>query len=137
MNQVPVREIEFSYARSSGAGGQNVNKVNSKVILKWKIEQSLLPQALLKRFKEKFAHTINNEGVVVLSSQRFREQGRNVADSLQKLNLMLHEASIIPKTRLKTKPPKAAVKERLQSKTHRSEIKKARQKIRHSKHQDD
>jgi ribosome-associated protein len=137
MNQVPVREIEFSYARSSGAGGQNVNKVNSKVILKWKIEQSLLPQPLLKRFKEKFSRYINNEGEVVISSQRFREQGRNVADSLQKLHLMLHEASQIPKTRLKTKPTRAAQKERLQSKTHRSDLKKARQKIRHSKHHDD
>ncbi len=126
--EVPLSECHFDYARSSGAGGQNVNKVNSKVILRWSYKKSKLPQWLLKRFADLHSSWINKESEVVVSSQRFREQGRNFADCVSKLNHGLQKAAIIPKTRVATKPRASAVKERLKEKSHRSTIKQGRSK---------
>ena len=124
---VPLRELKFSFARSGGPGGQNVNKVNTKVLLKWEIDKtSALPSDVLERFKQKFRRRINNEGELMVTSQRFRDQGRNVADCLGKLKLMILEVVDVPRRRRKTKVSQGQKRRRLEDKRRQSEKKRLR-----------
>src|SRR5262245_37779543 len=83
---MPEAEFELSFVRSSGPGGQNVNKVNSKAVLRWNVAaSSSLPADVRQRFLERYARRITGEGELVLTSQRFRDQGRNTIDVLEKL----------------------------------------------------
>ena len=88
--RIPLREFDFQFARSGGPGGQNVNKLSTKAILRWGVERSpSLPEDVRERFCARFRRRITREGEFVLTSQRFRDQGRNVADCIEKLrNLM-------------------------------------------------
>ena len=71
--EIPLKEFDFSYARSPGPGGQNVNKVNTKVILKWAVgESTSLPEGVKERFLNKYARRISKTGELVLTSHRFR-----------------------------------------------------------------
>jgi len=125
--KVPLKELNFSFARSGGPGGQNVNKVNTKATLHWAVQKcESLPQEVRDRFVEKFRRRINNDGQVVIHSQRFRDQGRNVADCTNKLRDMIAEAAIRPTVRKKTKPTKGSNRRRLASKAQRSEKKQNR-----------
>ena len=82
--QVPLRELNFSFARSSGPGGQNVNKLNTKATLRWDVQAtSCLPEDVKQRFFAQYRRRITKKGQLVLASQRFRDQGRNVADCLE------------------------------------------------------
>ena len=119
--QIPLRELSFSFSRSSGPGGQNVNKVNSKATLRWNVIGSPeLPAAVRERFVIRFARRITQEGEFVMSSQRFRDQGRNVADCLEKLRTMLAEVAIAPRRRKPTKPTRGSRERRLKDKRARS-----------------
>jgi ribosome-associated protein len=116
-SRLPHRELRFEFARSSGPGGQNVNKVESKVMLRWDVTASrALPAALLARFRTRFARRISTDGVLVLSSQRHRTRERNVADCLTKLEAMLAEVATPPKKRKPTRPGRAARERRLSEK---------------------
>jgi ribosome-associated protein len=127
--KLPISEISFTFSRSSGAGGQNVNKVNSKVTLRWNIKKnSSLYNSVKLRFKDKFRRRINEHGVVLVVSQRYRDQGRNVADAIEKLEAMVEEVWSPPKRRVATKPTKASVRKRLNSKKELSDKKKMRKK---------
>ncbi len=126
--QVPLREFRFTFARSPGPGGQNVNKVNSKATLHWNVQQTTsLPEAVRERFLNRYRTRINQEGQVFLSSSRFRDQGRNVADCLEKLRSMLAEVAVAQPARKKTKPTAGAKRRRLADKRHRSDRKRMRQ----------
>lgn len=128
-DQISIRltEFSFSYARSPGPGGQNVNKVNSKVILKWSLEKtSALPDSVKRRFIEKYSNRISRDGILVISSHRFRDQGRNVADCLSKLRELILVVADEPKTRKKKRVSKAAKIRRLEGKRRKSEKKQAR-----------
>ena len=115
--RIPLREFHFSFSRSSGAGGQNVNKVNTKATLRWQVEHSpSLPDDVRQRFVQRYRRRITHEGELVLTSQRFRDQGRNVADCLEKLRAMLEEVSRAPRPRKRTRPTKASKERRLQAK---------------------
>ncbi len=128
--QVPLREISFTYARASGPGGQNVNKVNSKATLRWNIEKTdSIKESVKKRFRAQFGQRISTEGELVIHSDRFRDQARNVADCLEKLRSMLSQVAKPPKRRIATKPSKNAVKSRLDGKKQHGEKKKLRKKI--------
>jgi ribosome-associated protein len=128
--KIPISEFDFSFSRSSGAGGQNVNKVNTKVTLSWDIENSRnISGAVRERFKKKFARYIVSTGEVKITSQRFRNQSRNIVDCSEKLHEMLDSVAKPVKKRLKTKPTKGSVKRRIEGKKNKSEIKKNRQKI--------
>lgn len=128
--QIPLREFDFSFARSSGAGGQNVNKVNTKVTLRWDLDHSPSVSAAVKqRFRARHARRVTAAGVVVIQSQRFRDQGRNVADCLDKLRLLLLDVAKAPKRRKPTKPGHAARERRLQVKRRTSDRKKQRRRV--------
>ena len=127
---LPLAELRFQFARASGPGGQNVNKVESKAVLRWDVAGSrALPAALLERFRARFARRINTEGVLVLASQRHRARERNVADCLAKLEAMLAEVARPPKPRKPTRPGRAARERRLAAKRATSR-RKAERRVR-------
>jgi ribosome-associated protein len=124
--RVPLREFRFRFVRSSGAGGQNVNKVNTKAVLRWSVGRSRsLPEGVRRRFVARFPRRITSRGDLVLTSQRFRDRGRNVADCLEKLRAMLLEVAVAPRTRKPSRPTRASVVRRLESK-RRTAVKKSR-----------
>lgn len=109
-------EISFSFSKSSGAGGQNVNKVNTKATLSWNFSESLiLSERIKSRFEKKYSKFLFS-GVFKISSQRSRSQQFNKDDCLEKLNQMLIHASKEPKRRKKTKKPKSAIEKRIKNK---------------------
>lgn len=124
---VRISEFRFSYARSPGPGGQHVNKVNSKAILKWSIDKSTaLPETVKQRFMKKFARRISKDGELVIQSHRYRDQGRNVADCLHKLREMILEVATEPKKRKPAKVSKSAKRRRVESKRRNSAKKQSR-----------
>jgi len=125
--KLPLSELHFSFARSSGPGGQNVNKVESKALLRWDVAASrALPAALRARFRARFARRINEEGVFLLTSQRHRERERNVADCLAKFGALLAEVAVPEKPRRPTRPTRGAKERRLAEKRHASRRKAER-----------
>lgn len=129
--QVPLREFRFTFARSPGPGGQNVNKVNSKATLHWNVTKTTsLTEPVRQRFLKRFCGRINQDGEFFVSSSRFRDQGRNVADCIEKLRGMLAEAAVTKPTRKKTKPSAAAKRRRLEDKRRQSDKKRMRRVVR-------
>ena len=115
--KIPHDEFEFTYARSSGPGGQNVNKVNSKVLLRWRITTSpSLSDEVRARFLAKFKTRVTQEGDLLITRQKSRDQAKNVDDCLEKLREMLVSVAIPPKKRRPTNPSKASKKRRLADK---------------------
>jgi ribosome-associated protein len=127
---IPMSEFQFSFARSSGPGGQNVNKVNSKAMLRWRVlESGSLPGDVRDRLLTRYGTRITGEGDLIVSSQRFRDQGRNVSDCLEKLREMLAAIAAPPKRRRPTKPSRAAVARRIETKQKRSRQKQMRRAV--------
>src|SRR5205085_6959122 len=103
--QIPLAEFEFTYARSSGPGGQNVNKVNSKATLRWGVRGSpSLPDDVRERFLAAYGSRVTTEGDILIVSQRFRDQAKNIDDCLAKLREMLAAVAVAPRKRRATKP---------------------------------
>lgn len=129
--EIPLREFEFTFARSSGPGGQNVNKVNSKAVLRWNVAATpSLPYHVRTRFLSIFASRLTSTGELVMTSDRFRDQGKNVDDCLGKIRAMVVEAGTPPKIRRKTKPSRGSKKRLEKSKSAHSEKKQSRGKVR-------
>lgn len=127
---IPLREFDFSYSRSPGPGGQNVNKVNTKVTLRWKVHESRsLSNELKQQIVARHSRRMNNQGELVIHSHRFRDQGRNVADALNKLKELVIQATVVQKPRKKTKPGKAAIRRRLENKRRTAEKKQRRRDV--------
>ncbi len=124
---IPLREFHFQFARSGGPGGQNVNKVNTKAELRWQVTTSpSLPERVRLRLLAQQRRRITLLGELVVTSQRFRDAGRNVADCLEKVRAMIDAAAIEPKPRRATKPTRASQRRRLQEKKQKSEKKQRR-----------
>jgi ribosome-associated protein len=124
---IPLSEFTFRATRSSGPGGQNVNKVSSKIMLRWLVlESPSIPVEILQRLRKLHGNRITSSGVFVISSERYRDQPRNKEECLRKLGDMLLEAATPPKARKKTRPSKGSQQRRLAEKKHRSEIKSTR-----------
>jgi ribosome-associated protein len=125
--RIPLAEIQFTFARSSGPGGQNVNKVSSKAVLRWAVVSSpSLPETVRRRFLTKYRRRVTSEGELLMTSQRFRDAGRNVTDCLEKLRAMLADAAEVPTPRRPTKPTKGSVRRRLDNKRKLSQKKQGR-----------
>ncbi len=125
--QIPFAELEITFVRSSGPGGQNVNKVNSKAILRWPVRSSnRLPEAVRQRFLQKYGHRLTSEGELLLTSQRFRDAPRNSRDCLAKLRAMLLDVAHPPKRRRATRPTRGSVERRLQGKRRKAAAKQDR-----------
>ncbi len=125
--KIPPHEYTLSFSRSSGAGGQNINKVNTKATLHWNILKSeSLPPDVLERFLNKFKNKINEEGTLTLISQNHRTQPLNIADVIKKLHEMIESVLIAPKKRRATKPTKSSVNARIKTKKSKGDIKKLR-----------
>lgn len=127
---IPRSELRLTFARSSGPGGQNVNKVNSKATLHWPVATSpSLPDDVRGRFLSQFANRITNDGELVLSSQESRDQASNIEDCLSKLREMVLAVATPPKKRRPTKPTKGSQRRRLEAKKGRSQTKNLRRKV--------
>lgn len=127
---IPEHELEFSYARSSGPGGQNVNKVNSKVILRWNVVQSTaLRPEVIARFVSRYGSRLTQAGDILITSDRFRDQTRNREDCLTKLSALISVVEHPPRPRKKTKPSYASKQRGKQSKRLHGEKKRQRRRI--------
>lgn len=124
---IPEDQLQWSYARSSGPGGQNVNKVNSKATMRWLPPVDFIPPAPFNRFKRLAQRYITTEGEVVIQSQEHRDQAQNVNSCREKLKALLITALTPPKRRVATKPSKSAIRRRLDDKKLNSDKKRTRQ----------
>jgi ribosome-associated protein len=125
--RIPDDELSWSYVRAGGPGGQNVNKVASKAVLRWNVAASpSLSEDIKARLRARQANRITADGEMVLSSQRHRDQERNRQDCLDKLREMIAEAAKRPKTRRRTKPTRGSKERRLQAKKRRAATKAGR-----------
>jgi len=127
---IPLRELRWEFTRSGGPGGQNVNKVNSRAVLRWNPGLSAgLPEAVRERLIRSLASRLTREGDLILASQRTRDQARNADDCLDRLRTIILAAAQPPKLRRATRPTKASQARRAESKLKRSATKRLRRGV--------
>ena len=121
------RELEESFVRASGPGGQNVNKVSTAVELRWNVAQSpALSEAVRARLMKLAGRRLTLDGVLIIQADQFRSQDRNRADALDRLIQMVREAAVPPIPRRATRPTLGSKKRRLESKGKRGDLKRLR-----------
>ncbi len=126
---IPDDEVEFSAIRAQGTGGQNVNKVSSAIHLRFDINASSLPDSYKQRLLSLHDRRISKEGVIVIKAQRFRSQGKNKEDALERFLELIKGVAVVQKVRRLTKATRGSQEKRLNSKTQRSKTKKLRGRV--------
>lgn len=120
-------EIVFTFIRSPGPGGQNVNKLATTALLRFNVKQSSLPEEVRQRLIALAGSKLTQQGELLIKASRFRTQERNKQDALERLQTLLSQAAIPPKKRRKTRPTLASKHRRLDTKKLRSKTKALRQ----------
>jgi ribosome-associated protein len=129
-DQIGIDQVELgeSFVRSSGPGGQNVNKLSTAVQLRFDVRHSpSLPNDVALRLMRLAGRRMTKDGVLVIIAQNHRTQERNRAEALDRLTALVKQAAVPPVPRRATKPPRASKQKRLEGKKHRSVIKRHRQ----------
>jgi ribosome-associated protein len=127
---IPDEELHETFVRASGPGGQNVNKVSTAVELRFDVRHSpSLPPSIRARLVRLAGRRLTKDGVLVIRADRFRTQELNRADARERLAELIEEAAKVQKPRIKTRPTKASKERRIEGKTRRSVVKKARGKV--------
>jgi len=126
---IPEEELNWTFARSGGPGGQNVNKVASKAVLHWDLMKntSLAPEAR-QRLSARQRNRITTEGQLVIQGQRYRDQAKNVEDCRERLRAMILEALTPPTPRKATRPSRGSKMRRLAAKKQQSQRKAGRRR---------
>jgi ribosome-associated protein len=126
---IPDEEFEWKFIRSSGPGGQNVNKVSSAVQLRFLLPQNTsLPVAVRNRLRAIAGHRINDDGTLLIAARSERSQEQNRSAALGRLADLINTAMVEPKIRKKTRPTKASKERRIESKKRRGSTKSGRGK---------
>ena len=128
MIKIKESELHFSFVRSQGPGGQNVNKVSTAVQLRYNIHKSDIPKHIKALFIEKYSNRISKSGDIIIIAQSYRTQHKNKIDAINRLESLFSDIKI-PVKRIATKPSKASQVKRVESKKKRSLVKKSRKKV--------
>ena len=125
---IPEKELQFSSMRAQGAGGQNVNKVSSAILLRFNIGNSTLPSCLKQRLLNSKDQRINQDGVILIKAQEYRSQQRNREAAMERLKEIIRKVAEHRKKRIATRPHRGSVTRRLESKTRHGRLKALRSK---------
>ncbi|MEM7812495.1 MAG: alternative ribosome rescue aminoacyl-tRNA hydrolase ArfB [Planctomycetota bacterium] len=127
VHAIAADELSVTFVRSSGPGGQNVNKVATKAVLRWNVTASAsLPEGLRRRVAERLASRLTKAGELILEGDRYRDQARNRADVRDRLRAIVRDAMTVPKARRPTRPTRGSKERRLRQKKRQSEKKALR-----------
>ena len=128
MIKIKESELHFSFVRSQGPGGQNVNKVSTAVQLRYNVYESDIPKHIKELFIDKYSNRISKSGDIIIIAQKYRTQNKNKIDAINRLESLFSDIKI-PVKRIATKPSKASQVKRVESKKKRSLVKKSRKKV--------
>tara|TARA_B100001057_G_scaffold219171_1_gene219455 strand:+ start:12311 stop:12709 length:399 start_codon:yes stop_codon:yes gene_type:complete len=128
MIKIKESELHFSFVRSSGPGGQHVNKVSTAVQLKYNIIKSDISEDVKQRFIDKYEKRISKNGFITILAQSFKSQKKNKEDAINRLEKLFSDIKIRAK-RIPTKPSRSSKVKRIETKKRRSQTKKSRMKV--------
>jgi len=128
MIKIKETELHFSYVRSSGPGGQHVNKVSTAVQLKYNVTNSDIPEDVKQRFIDSYNKRISKNGFLTIIAQSFKSQKKNKDDAINRLEKLFSDIKIHAK-RIPTKPSRNSNVKRVEVKKKRAQIKRSRMKV--------